>query len=103
MHPLVDRLAAELLRSDVSYRLGEVPAVPTEVHDRVVAFAIFSIDGSVQHLRAELTSALAVGVDIIHADANEMVDAPSIGRELLATRVGDDHGSVGSDAELCTM
>ena len=53
--------------------------------------------------RAEVPRPRVVAVDIIHAHADDVGDAPGIRRQLLAVDVADDHGAIGPDAQLRTM
>ena len=103
MYPRLDGLAAEFLRGDVADGLGEVPTVPTQVLDGVVALAVLTIDGPVEHTCAEVPSTLVVNIDAIYAHANQMGHAAGLGWKLLAAHVADDHGAIGPDAQLCTM
>ena len=103
MHPRLDGVAAEFLRSDVADGLGEDPTVPTHVLNRVVAFAVLTIDRPIEHMCAEVPSTLVVDIDAIDPDPNEMGHAAGLGWKLLATHVAEDHGAIGADTQLCTM
>src|SRR5438093_11118200 len=98
--PRRDRSSAPFLGCGVAHGLGEFPAVAAQVLKDARALAVLVGPQFLDHARTATARAAERRIDVWHAHLEEVGNDAVAWRNLIATNVGDNDGTVRSDAQL---
>src|SRR5436189_4166208 len=98
--PRRDRSSAPFLGCGVAHGLGEFPAVAAKVLKDARALAVLVGPQSLDNARTAIARAGERRIDVWHSHLEELRNDAVARRNLIGTNVGDNNGTVRSDAQL---